>query len=154
VLLVAEAPVPATIGFGWNWSPSPWIVAKWKFPLIYIRSTTCINFRYFNGRKCIKWTSNSSFNQAFSSGGFLKESHQEYTELCRRFTIEEWSRFRGGFLLTVLFVRRTIISERLYFCFVKFYIYIRLWLIVLLAPIVCIKILLVYMYWSCHIFAC
>jgi hypothetical protein len=42
--------VPATIGFGWNCSP-PWIVAKWKFPLIYIRSTTCINFHYFNGLK-------------------------------------------------------------------------------------------------------
>ena len=85
----------------------------------------------------------------------MKEIHQEYTELCRCFTIEEWSRFRGGFSLTVfIFVRRTIISERLYFGFVKFYIYIRLWLIVLVAPIVYIKILFVYMYWSCHIFAC
>ena len=73
----------------------------------------------------------------------MKEIHQEYTELCRRFTIEEWSRFRGGFSLTVLFVRRTIISDRLYFGFVKFYIYIRLWLIVLVAPIVYIKILFV-----------
>jgi hypothetical protein len=83
----------------------------------------------------------------------LKEIHQEYTELCRRFTIEEWSRFRGGFLLTVLFVRRTIVSERLYFCFVKFYIYVRLWLIVLLAPIVCIKICLHVLELSIHIFA-
>ena len=95
----------------------------------------------------------------------MKEIHQEYTELCRCFTIEVWCGFRGGFSLTVfistsqarvlacevvfIFVRRTIISERLYFGFVKFYIYIRLWLIV-----VYIKILFVYMYWSCHIFAC
>ena len=61
--------------------------------------------------KCIKYTSNCSFNHASSFGGFLKEIHQKFKELWRSFTIEEWSGFRGGFML-LLFVYKMQISHR------------------------------------------
>ena len=43
--------------------------------------------------KVHKVYSSYSLNRASSFGGFLKEIHQEYTELLRSLTIEEWIEF-------------------------------------------------------------
>ena len=75
------------------------ISTKWKNPTD--RALLAQIFAILMALKSLKvyYTSNDSFNHASSFGNFLKEIHLEFKELWRSFTIEEWTGFRGEFLL-------------------------------------------------------